>query len=62
MTSGILAGWKEICAHLKIKRVESAMRLADEEGLPVVRTKGGVYSSINAIEAWILKNSIKTAD
>lgn len=54
--SPILNGWKEIMGYLKISDENAARRLADEEGLPVVRTKGFVFSSVNAIEAWIVKN------
>lgn len=52
----VLNGWKEIAGYLKI-HTETATRLADEEGLPVVRAGGLVLTTTNAIEAWILKNS-----
>ena len=56
MTTPILNGWKEITEYLKLKDEGATKRLVKEEGLPVVRTKGNVFSSMAAIEAWILKN------
>lgn len=61
MTTPILTGWKVIAAYLNLKDEVAARRLADEEGLPVVRTKGNVFSSVRAIEAWIIKNGSKSA-
>lgn len=58
--SPILTGWKAITEYLNLKDENAARRLAEEEGLPVVKTKGNVFSSVNAIEAWIIKNGSKT--
>ena len=60
--SPILNGWKSITEYLHLKDENACRRLADEEGLPVVRTKGNVFSSVNAIEAWIMKNGSKIRD
>lgn len=56
MDSPILKGWKDIANFLGV-HPDTAEKMCEEEGLPVVKIGGGVFASKNAIHKWIIKYS-----
>ena len=59
MDTPILRGWKEIAAFLKVHE-QTAMKYANNEGLPVVKIDGNVFSTTIMIRRWILENIKRT--
>lgn len=49
----ILRGWKDICKELGGISLNSARRLAREEGLPIAYVAGKPSTTKGALEAWL---------